>query len=178
MGRASKRSKPPASEIGPPDYWWPKSVWVRFSHDKRALIVTSVFAAVAITVVTVALVSAQRGGVRQPGLRCWPTIAVTPNVVHAGDMVEVSSNGFQCNNVPREVPGEYWIQVNTRFGRIVSEHVKSERRGAFKVLTRVAPSAEPGQYNLFVDGHPQYVVPLDCKRPCGVPALSPTLTVV
>ena len=152
--RGSNQDNRPASEIGPPNYWWPKSTWVRLSHEKRALLVTSVLAAAAITFVTVAFVSAHQGGVHQPALRCWPTITVEPRVVHAGDSIEVSSNGFQCNNIPPEVPGEYWIQASSRSGRIVSAHVKSAPRGAFTVTTRVVPDALPGQHSLVVDGPP------------------------
>jgi hypothetical protein len=151
---------------------------VRLSHQKRALIVTAILAVAASTFVTVALVAAHNGGVDQPALRCWPTITVAPSVVHAGDSVRVSSNGFQCEDLPKHgVPGDYWIQANSLTGRLLSANVRSEPNGAFAVTAQVAPGTKPGQYDVHVGGHPEFSVPHDGAHH-ETPTLSPIITVV
>ena len=176
--RGSNQDSRPASEVGAPDYRWVKARVVRLSHQKRAFILTSVLAVATLTFVTVALVAAHNGGVDQPALRCWPTITVTPNVVHAGDSVRISSNGFQCEDLPKHgVPGDYWIQASSRTGRVLSAKVRSEPNGAFAVTTQVGPNATPGQYDIYVGGHPQFSVPLDGAHH-ETPTLSPIITVV
>jgi hypothetical protein len=151
---------------------------VRLSHEKRALILTAVLAVIALSIATAALVAAHNDGVDQPALRCWPTITATPNMVHAGDSVRISSNGFQCGHLPKHgVPGDYWIQANSRTGQVLSANVRSESNGAFAVTTQVSPGTKPGQYDIQVGGHPEFSVPLDGMYH-EKPTLSPTITVV
>ena len=178
MSRGSNQDSRPVSAVGAPDYWWLKARVVRLSHQKRAFILTAVLAVAALTFVTVAVVAAHNGGVDQPALRCWPTITAAPTVVHAGESVRISSNGFQCGDLPKHgVPGEYWIQAESRTGRVLSANVRSEPNGAFAVTAQVSPDTKPGQYGVYVSGHPEFSVPLDGKHH-DTPALSPIITVV
>jgi len=181
-GRTSTRDlndeNQPASDVGAPEYWWLKARMVRLSHEKRALILTAVLAVIALSFATAALVAAHNGGVDQPALHCWPTITATPNVVHAGDSIRISSNGFQCGDLPKHgVPGDYWIQANSLTGRVLSANVRSEPNGAFAVTAQVSLGTKPGQYDVHVGGHPQFSVPLDGMYH-EEPALSPIITVV
>ena len=92
--------------------------------------------------------------------------------------MRIASNGFQSGDLPKHgVPGDYWSQVNSRTGRVLSANVRSAPNGAFEVTSRVAPDTKPGQYDVHVDGHPQFSVRLDGAHH-ETPTLSPIITVV
>ena len=75
------------------------------------------------------------------------------------------------------VPGDYWIQANSRTGQVLSANVRSDPNGAFAVTAQVSPTTKPGQYDIQIAGHPQFSVPLDGTYH-EKPALSPIITVV
>ena len=150
-----------------------------------------VAAALAVTVVVfggvVVVYSRRSEKIDQPALRCWPTITAAPEQVRAGDSVRVSSNGFQCGNLPnRDTPSHFWLEVTPEAGNVLvlrSASFAREPNAAFALTLQLPSNIKAGRLRINVAGHPEYVPSRDCTitpglPKCQGPTLRPIITVV